>query len=173
MWIFTRGLPQDHWIFAPRAPVPAPGGGYGWLPHEEGWPGLADFQDIAGKLASALQQWARDAQAPSEPFDIIGFSQGAAMAYALAAYFPQQVNQVVALAGFLPPDAALSGRYSLLSGKKIYVAHGTKDQTIPVHKAQEAVQVLQSVGAEVLYCESSAGHKLSMNCLKGLEAFLA
>lgn len=134
---------------------------------------LADFQDIAGKLVSSLQRWARDVQAPSEPFDIIGFSQGAAMAYALAAYYPQQVNRVIALAGFLPQDEIMPGRYRVLSGKKIYVAHGTRDRTVPVQKAQEAVHILQASGAQVTYCEGNAGHKLSANCLKGLEIFLA
>lgn len=173
MWIFTRGLQRHHWIFAPRAPVQAPEGGYGWLPNEGSWPELADFQDTAGKLLSALQRWARDVQAPGDPFDVMGFSQGAAMAYALAAYYPQQINRLVALSGFLPLDELMPGRYSALSGKKIYVAHGIKDRTVPVQKAQEAVQVLRAAGARVTYCEGNASHKLSAKCLKGLEVFLA
>ena len=102
----------------------------------------------------------------------MGFSQGAAMAYALAAYYPQMVKRLVALAGFLPPDETMPGRYTALQGKKIYIAHGTQDDTVPVAMAQECKKTLESVGADVTYCESDVVHKLSAPCLKGLESFL-
>ncbi len=172
MWIFTRNLPGNYWLFAPRAPIPADEGGYGWIPHEGGWPELADFRGIAEALLDAFRHWAGRVHAPREPFDVMGFSQGAAMAYALAAYYPHQINRLVALAGFLPPDDPMPGRYSALNGKKIYIAHGVKDETVPVEFAQQAVRTLQSVGAQVTYCESDVGHKLSADCLRGLEKFL-
>jgi phospholipase/carboxylesterase len=173
MWIFTRNLTENYWIFAPRAPVPAPEGGYGWVPREQDWPELAEFQGISDALLDAFRHWASRVHAPRDHFDVMGFSQGAAMAYALAAYHPQPVNRVVALAGFLPPVDSLPGRYSELHGKKVYVAHGTQDETVPVGMAQEAVRTLQSVDAQVTYCESDVGHKLSAGCLRGLEGFLA
>lgn len=172
MWVFTRNLPENYWIFAPRAPVPAVDGGYGWLPREEGFPNLADFQGIADALLDAFRHWANRVHAPRDPFDVMGFSQGAAMAYALAAYHPLPVKHLVALAGFLPPDNPMPGRYSELRGKKIYIAHGTQDETVPVTLAQEAKRTLQAAGADVTYCESEVGHKLSAECLKGLEEFL-
>ncbi len=173
MWIFTRGVPASYWIFAPRAPVQAPEGGYGWVLREDGWPRLDQFKDVAGTLLASFRRWAVDRDAPQEPFDVMGFSQGAAMAYALAAYYPQQVNRIIALAGFLPNGETLPGSYRGLGGKKIYIAHGVKDETVPVQMAQQAVRNLQAVGAQVTYCESEVGHKLSINCLRGLETFLA
>lgn len=173
MWIFTRNFPGNTWMFSPRAPVHSPDGGYGWLPHAQGkWPALQDFAGVAGDLYAGFRTWSAGVHAPVEPLDVMGFSQGAAMAYALAAYYPEQIHSVIALAGFLPPDADTPGRYRALSGKKIYIAHGTKDETVPVLYAQEAVKSLQAVGAQVTYCESDAGHKLSAACFKGLENFL-
>lgn len=172
MWIFARGVPDNTWIFAPRAPVRAPGGGYGWLPHEETWPKLAEFQAVAGELMLAFNRWADDMQAPRAPVDIMGFSQGAAMAYALAAFYPQQVNRVMALAGYLPAEDTLPGGYNALRGKQIFIAHGSKDKTIPVHFARDAAHILEGAGAEVTYCESEVGHKLSANCLNQLGDFL-
>ncbi len=172
MWIFTRNLPENYWIFAPRGPVPALEGGYGWLPREEDLPQLGDFPGISDALLDAFRHWAARVRAPREPFDVMGFSQGAMMTYALAALHPQQINRLVALAGLLPLDQPMPGRYTALHGKKVYVAHGTQDDTVPINMAQEAVQTLQSVGAEVTYCESDTGHKLSLDCLRGLEGFL-
>lgn len=94
------------------------------------------------------------------------------MAYALAAFYPQRVHRVIALAGFLPLEETLPGRYAAARGKKIYVAHGTQDETVPVSLAQEAVRTLQDAGAEVVYCESEVGHKLSAPCLRGLTQFV-
>lgn len=172
MWVFTRNLPGNYWILSPRGPVQAPEKGYGWLPNHGILPTLQDFKPVAQSLIQAVQHWQSDLRIPAQPFSVMGFSQGAAMAYALAAFYPQSVNQVIALAGFLPQDDPMPGHYSGLNGKKVYIAHGTQDDTVPVTLAREAVQTLQAVGADVSYCESEVGHKLSLSCLKGLDHFM-
>lgn len=172
MWIFARNLHENAWIFAPRGPIHSQGGGYGWLPRENGWPPLADFAPAAEALITEIRHLTADVHAPQGPFDLMGFSQGAAMAYAVAALYPQQVRRVVALAGFLPQDDPKPGRYSALRGKQFYIAHGTQDDTVPIEMAQEAVRFLQPLGVQVTYCESDVGHKLSASCLRGLEVFL-
>lgn len=171
MWIFAHSLPRDAWLFAPRAPLSAPGGGFSWLARTGEWPTLEDFSSSAADLIEAFSRWSAQTGAPGESFDVMGFSQGAALSYALAAFYPQRVNRVIALAGFLPIEDPLPGRYSSLNGKKVYIAHGAKDATVPVEKARQAVSVLQTAGCDVTYCESEVGHKLSAACLKGLEAF--
>lgn len=172
MWIFTHNLPKNTWIFSPRAPVASTVSGYEWLPPSEGWPRLPDFEEVAGKLLAEFLHWVDSAGAPTDQVDVMGFSQGAAMAYALAALYPRHIQRVVALAGFLPAEDPAPGRYAALQGKKIYVAHGSKDLTVPVQKAQEAVRILETAGADVDYCESDVGHKLSAPCLRGLKEFL-
>jgi len=179
MWIFARKLAKHRWVLAPRGPVSAPEGGFGWLPHRTAggeWPILADFQTAADQVMAALPGWLEQAGVPravqEKPLDLMGFSQGAAMALALAAFYPRQVERVAALAGFLPAPAGAVA-LTVFSGKKIYIAHGTQDETVPVSMAQESARILQSAGAQVTYCESDAGHKLSLSCAKGLEAFLS
>lgn len=174
MWIFTNNLPEDYWLFAPRGPVELPGGGsgYGWLPHGERLPTLEDFTKPASALMDAFQHWKTETGADIAQLDVMGFSQGAGLAYALAALYPQRIQRVIALAGFLPAEIPLPGRYQVMHGKQVYVAHGTQDETIPVEKAQQAVRTLQEAGAHVTYCESDAGHKLSAACLRGLNTFI-
>ena len=172
MWIFTHNLPHNPWIFSPRAPVTSAEGGYAWLPPGEGWPRLANFEEVAGKLLAEFHYWANGAGAPTDQVDVMGFSQGAAMAYALAALYPRQIQRVIALAGFLPAEDNAPGRYTALQGKKVYVAHGSKDLIVPVQKALEAVRTLEAAGADIAYCESDVGHKLSAPCLRGLKEFL-
>lgn len=171
MWIFTRSLPDNLWILAPRGPVKAPENGYGWLPHHTGLPGLQEFEPVAHTLHQAVHRWMTDLHIADQPINIMGFSQGAAMAYALTAFYPQQVDRLIALAGFLPEDETTPGRYTALSGKQVYIAHGTLDDTIPVAFAHEAIKTLKLAGADVTYCESEVGHKMGAGCLKGLTEF--
>lgn len=171
MWIFAGKIPANSWIFAPRGPIQSSPTGYGWTPHADGLPGLEAFAGPAAALMGAFHSWRLQTGAPEEPPDVMGFSQGAAMAYALAAYYPDQVGRVIALAGYLPEAPEMPGRYAALRGKKIYIAHGTLDETIPVQLAQSAAQTLEEAGALVTYCQSEIGHKLSASCLKGLGVF--
>ena len=178
MWVFTRKLTGQYWMFAPRGPVKAPEGGFGWEKHTEpGLPEMVDFQPNAVRILQAMPGWVRQAGAPddilSRPFHVMGFSQGAAMAYTLTAQHPNRVGRMAALAGFLPTAPSQPNLLTSFKGKQIYIAHGSQDETIPVETAREAVQVLEANGAQVTYCESEIGHKLSVSCLKGLEEFFS
>ena len=172
MWIFTHNLPENYWILAPRGPVQASEKGYGWLPDQDKRPDLDDFNDVTRSFMQVMQRWVQDFHLPTQPFSVMGFSQGAAMAYALTASYPRQVDRLIALAGFLPRDRTMPGRYAALKGKKVFIAHGSKDETVPVTLARETVQTLQAIGADVTYCESDVGHKLSAGCLRGLRDFM-
>jgi phospholipase/carboxylesterase len=172
MWIFTQKLPPNYWLLAPRAPVELEPGSYAWVPESDHLSRYHELQQPARNLKVAYEQWTLETGAPSESVDVMGFSQGAAMAYTLAAEYPQWVNRVIALAGFLPSVEAMPGPYAALRGKRIYIAHGARDETIPVENAQTAARELNQVGADVTYCESDVGHKMSADCLRGLAEFM-
>lgn len=169
MWVFARTLPNHSWLFAPRAPLPADDG-FSWVPRTQGWPTFADFAEPCDALIEALERWTQRTSGPAPVVDVIGFSQGAALAYVLAALHPEKVGRVLALAGFLP-HASAPDAYAALRGKQIFIAHGTRDETIPVRHAEEAVQTLDALGADVHYCYSEVGHKLGANCMKSIETF--
>jgi predicted esterase len=59
-----------------------------------------------------------------------------------------------------------------LSGKRIFISHGRQDDLIPLQQARRAYSVLKAAGAEIVYCESNTGHKVSKQCLKEMEVFL-
>jgi predicted esterase len=76
------------------------------------------------------------------------------------------------LAGFVPSgmDSYIQNR--ALSGKHIFVAHGTQDEMVPIDRARASIQLLEQAGASITYCEDEVGHKLSSNCLRSLEDYL-
>lgn len=173
MWIFANKFPADYWIVAPRAPHLAPQGGYSWSMPGAGWPSVDLLRASAAALLDLLETWPRANSLDGSSVDVIGFSQGAAMAFALALLYPARVQKMAVLAGFAPDGAEQVLAPGRFNGKKLFVAHGAKDDKVPLAQARRTVQLLEQAGAQVDYCESNMAHKLSVDCLKALEAYLS
>jgi phospholipase/carboxylesterase len=174
MWIFASRLPKEFLLLAPRGLYTTPLGGYGWheMADQKTWPQIADFQPAIEELFKLMSLWPEQGpEADFSRFRIAGFSQGGALAYSIAILHPQKVISVAGLASFLPDGAASFLHPTHLRGMPVFVSHGTKDKLVPVARARQAVQQLDRSGAEVHYCESDVGHKLSADCFRGMEAF--
>jgi phospholipase/carboxylesterase len=172
MWLFTRNIQEQYAILLPRAPHLAPEGGYTWRQVQAGnWglPSLEDLRPSAEAVIEFIHDWSTNSGVDVSTFDVTGFSQGAAMAYALALLFPGRVERVATLSGFLP--AVSDGRLALLAGKRIFISHGRSDEMIPVERARQVRVLLEQAGAQVTYCETDGGHKVGKECLKGIESF--
>ena len=102
---------------------------------------------------------------------LLGFSQGAALAYSMAMMYPERIASLAGLSGFLPDGASTWLGSERLKGLPIFIAHGSEDERVPVDKARMSVGLLEKAGAKVNYCEDNVGHKLSAKCFRGLEAF--
>jgi len=175
MWIFTRNFPADYWILAPRAPNAAEPQGYSWrAPAARGsWPTVDLFRPSIDGLVELLEKWALANGLDGATVDVAGFSQGAALTLTLVALYPARVRKMGILAGFAPQGVEQILAPGLLNGKNIFLAHGTLDEMVPIAMARHAIQLLENAGAKVSYCESEVGHKLSADCLKALEIYLA
>lgn len=179
MWVFTSRLPKEYLLLSPRGLFPVPQGGYGWHPHLYGiWPGVEDFRPAVDALLGLLadlsqgaegQEWANEAD--FSRISLMGFSQGAALSFALALLHPDRVQRVAGLSGFLPSDTEKLIASHPLQGMPIFIAHGERDETVPVERARRAVEILEAAGAQVVYCEDDVGHKLSATCFRSMEEF--
>jgi len=176
MWVFARNFPTDYWILAPRAPHPAAQGGYSWrAPRADssGRPSLEDLRESAGALIRLVDAYAAKSQVDASRFDVMGFSQGAALSNALACLHPHRVRRAGILAGFMPSGMEEIIAKKPLAGKQMFVAHGTQDNLVPIDRARASMALLEQAGARLTYCESEVGHKVSADCLRGLETFFA
>ncbi len=170
MWVFTSRLPDKRLLIAPRGLYPAPQGGYAWHAVLNGWPRLEHFYPAV----EALDEWLTQARFPAADFSelhLVGFSQGAALAYAFTLSHPERVASLSALSGFLPEGILLERSSRRLTGLPVFITHGTKDVLVPVDRARKAVETFDLAGAEVTYCEHDVGHKLNASCFRGLEVF--
>jgi phospholipase/carboxylesterase len=176
MWVFARNFPTDYRILAPRGLHPAPQGGYSWRPLREGTfgrPSLDDLRDSAEALVRLVDAYAAQGPMDARQFDVMGFSQGAALSNVLNCLHPNRVRKVGILAGFMPSGMEEIVAQKPLAGKRVFVAHGTQDNLVPIDRARASMSLLEQAGAAVTYCESEVGHKVSADCLRGLESFFA
>jgi phospholipase/carboxylesterase len=177
MWIFTNKIPGNMWIVAPRAPHAAKEGGYSWRPPrslqdgDRGLPTLSDLKPAADSLIRLVDNVSVSVGVNATQFDVAGFSQGGALTNVLTLLHPQRIRKAAVLAGFMPGGTDdLVGR-RVLAGKHFFVAHGLKDELVPFERARGSIELLEKAGAQVTFCEADVGHKVSADCLHGLETF--
>ena len=182
MWVFTRALSPKYWMIAPRgrreaAPYgihAAAPGGFTWRGGQPitGLPTFDDLQESAEALIHLVDEYSASIKINAAQFDVMGFSQGAALANILGMYYPQRIRKMGVLAGFVPAGMEALIKQKPLTGKNIFVAHGAQDQMVPIDYARASVSLLEQAGARIVYCEDDVAHKLSANCLRALETYL-
>lgn len=174
MWVFVRNFSKQYWMIAPRALHPAQPFGYTWRHTarvDSERPSLDDLHPAADVLIQLLDAYAVDNHFAFQEFDVLGFSQGAALANTLALLYPERIGRVGILAGFMPSGSGSYLNKATLKGKPFFVAHGTLDETVKIEQARQSVHLLTLAGADVTFCEDEVGHKLSAKCLRELERF--
>lgn len=177
MWVFARNLSPDYWILAPRAPFRAEGGGYSWRERFDssqfGHPSVEQLRPNAEGLIRLVDEYSASAEIDAGTFDVMGFSQGAVMSNVLTFLYPHRIRRAAILAGFVPDGLDELAPQRPLQDKPFFVTHGTKDDTVNIERARRSIAILERAGAQVTYCEDDVGHKVSMNCLRALNDFLA
>ena len=178
MWTFLRNCSSDYAIIAPRAPylAPAEKGGYSWReikPRTWGSPTLDELHFAANRLVTLVAKWSASVKIASPTFDIVGFSQGGALATTIAALHPARLGKVAILSGFVPSgvDALLCP--NLLDEIRFFWAHGTKDEMISIERGRTSIESLQKAGADVHLCEADVGHRVGKDCRRALNVFLS
>lgn len=160
LFSFSEELPDAMRIISVRAPHSIGFGGYAWYAinfdaDENKFSDLDQARESLieiEKLITELQQQYN----PSKVF-LLGFSQGAILSYAFSLNYPNRVNHVVALSGYLINDLIPTEINSQIE-TDYYSSHGIVDQVIPVEWARKAPQYLKSQGLQCNYSEYPVGH---------------
>ena len=176
MWVFARDMPSDYWMVAPRAPHFTEPSGFSWRPHLPGTfgrPSLEQLRPSAEALINLIDVYSASAGIEVKSFDVMGFSQGAAISNLLAFLYPQRIRKTGILAGFVPSGLEELVPQRPLLGKPFFVTHGTKDEMVTIDRARASIALLEQAGAQVTYCEDEVGHKVSVTCLRALREFFA
>jgi len=161
----------------PRAPWTFPGqpGAHWYRVRRVGFPDEETFCSTYPRLAAWLDALPDALGVPWERTVLGGFSQGAAMSFALGlgAGRPEPAG-ILALSGFLPEVPGFEPDLSRREGFAVALGHGAADAVIPVDFARAARERLTAAGADVLYRETPGmGHTIDPGFVPELRDWLA
>ena len=162
LFSFAEELPEELLIVSAQAPYEMGYGAYAWY--------AINFDDVKGKFSDLKQAKTSIVKIadfideiktkyntnPDKTF-LLGFSQGAILSYSLSFMYPNKVNYVVALSGYINQDM-IPKKISKEIKTEYYCSHGTVDQVLPVDWARKSKPFLDNLGLENAYSEYNVGH---------------
>jgi phospholipase/carboxylesterase len=173
MWIFSKVIPDGWIVVAPRGIKPDPGGGYAWHPRKrDEWPPLSMFDAAVASLTHFIRALPELYNADPGQLYLMGFSQGAAVAYAVAMGYPGLVKGIVGLVGFVPVNSYAAEETTAMKDLPIFMAVGVDDPYIPLDRTQSCAETLRKSGALLAYHEYQTGHRLNAKGMRDLEGWL-
>ncbi len=186
MWPFAKLFRSlSPVILSPQASFSDPRGGFSWwdtwTPKEQ-----ESREARVAKIQLAVEKLKDFVNASSEVYPIdrervvtVGFSQGASLIASAALKYPTLFSAVAILAGFVPSVVVEEPSFisnSLTSGEAelppIFIAHGTRDEIVPLDRAQAAKSLFEKLGAQVEFHTDETGHKIGSAGSKALENWI-
>lgn len=167
LFSFASELPDNYYIVSARAPFDMMYGSYAWY--------AINFDEDENKFSDLVQaRQSRDlivdfideiiAKYPidANKVTLIGFSQGSILSYAVALSYPEKVQKLVAMSGYLNTEIAIENyTKNDFSNLSVFASHGTVDQVIPVDWARKTEPILKELGISIVYKEYPIGHGVS------------
>ncbi|MEO8408671.1 MAG: alpha/beta hydrolase [Oxalobacteraceae bacterium] len=96
---------------------------------------------------------------PAHRIILAGFSQGCAMALQTGLRHPEQLAGLLCLSGYVPLHAAIAAeRHAANQHTPIFIAHGRADPVIPIQRAEQSRDLLQSLGFALEWHEYMMQH---------------
>lgn len=170
-------LPDTYHIISFRAPT-ALGPGYTWydLDTSDGLhnsqPDPEDFDRATTLVTDSIDAAITSFDIDTDHHGLLGFSQGAIMAFALLLDNPEQFAWVAGLHGYLP-DQYADHSPDTPTTTPVFIAAGDTDQVIPATRAIDAADRLQSLGFPVTVDTYATGHGIGQDELEDLIEFVS
>ena len=178
LFSFATELPEDYYVISARAPYDLQYGSYAWYAinfdadenkfsdHHQ----AMESRDLIAKFIDELIQ-----NYPIDPKQVtlLGFSQGTILSYSIALSYPEKVQRVIALSGYLNEEIIDPNyRNHNFSNLQMFVSHGLVDQVIPISWAKKAPILLESLKIPTVYKEYQVGHGVAPQNFADLKSWL-
>ncbi|SFN65212.1 phospholipase/carboxylesterase [Bizionia echini] len=164
LYSFASELPEELFIISLRAPQAMQPYGNAWyainFDAEKGkWSDDEQAKESRDQISEFIDYACETYPVNKDNVNLLGFSQGTILSYAVALTYPEKVKNVIALSGYINPNIIpenpLEKDYSNLD---FYCSHGSADQVIPVDWARQAPKFLNSLNIKNQYAEFPVGH---------------
>ncbi|MGJ5640722.1 alpha/beta hydrolase [Formosa sp. S-31] len=164
LYSFASELPEELYIISVRAPYPMQPYGNAWyainFDAEKGkWNDNEQARQSRDLIVTFLDEVINSYPVNPDNVTLLGFSQGSILSYAVALTYPEKVNNIIALSGYINtdiiPDNHNPEDYSHLH---FFCSHGNVDQVIPVEWARQSPELLKALHIKYEYHEYPVGH---------------
>jgi len=167
-------FPDNYYIISARAPFNVQFGGFSWydifLDFENNK--ISDDQqawDSVLKLSEFTDDLIEKYNLDKDNFNLLGFSQGAILSYALALNYPEKYHKIMALSGYINENIMpVQENVSKFKKLNFFVSHGKNDDVIPIDVARKTPLYLQEKNVKHIYNEYVMGHTINDKCLQDL-----
>lgn len=164
LFSFASELPEELFVISARAPYPMQPYGNAWYAinfdaEMNKWNDNEQALKSRDLIAKFIDEVKETYPINKDSVTLLGFSQGTILCYAVALTYPEKINNIIALSGYISPemlpDDLETKDYARLS---FYCSHGSVDQVIPVEWARKAPQFLNGLSIKNTYSEFPTGH---------------
>ena len=140
--------------------------------------GVFDIEDLkfrTHELADFVVEAAREYGFDSSQVYALGFSNGANIASSLLFLRPEILAGGAILRGMVPFDMDKGELEKLpdLTGKKVFLANGTRDPMVPLENAKKLAMMYKNAGATVTHELNPASHGLIQSDLQSMKHWFA
>ena len=162
LFSFAEELPEDLLIVSAQAPCTMGNGAYAWyainFDNVNGkFSDLKQAKESIDKIAVFIDEIKEKYQTNYNKTFLLGFSQGAILSYSLSFFYPNKVQNVIALSGYINIEV-LPENISKEIKTDYYCSHGSVDQVLPVDWARKSKPFLDNLGLQNVYSEYPVGH---------------
>lgn len=164
LFSFATELPDEYYIISARAPYDLQYGSYAWyaINFDADQNKFSDNDQARisrDKIAQFIDELTANYPIDANDVNLVGFSQGSILSYAVALSYPEKVNKVVAMSGYLNLEITAEDYLkNNLTKLKIFASHGTVDQVISIDWARKTPAILEKLGVAITYKEYPVGH---------------
>jgi phospholipase/carboxylesterase len=178
----TSDLEKKFLTISLQAPIELTWGGYAWYHLEQTVEGLrgddATRHESEKLLLNNLPQILNENNADPSNIYLMGFSQGAAMAYSLIGKYDlgsygMNVHAVIAMSGYIPNDIEKDLQSKKLQGLPVFISHGEYDDLISPQSLKKAERVLKDAGASVTAKLYLTGHGITEDTISDINQWLS
>ena len=167
LFSFASEFPDHYYVISARAPYDLQYGSYAWYAinfdaDQKKFTDTKQAKKSRDLIADFIDELLAQYPINANDVNLVGFSQGCILSYAIALSYPEKINRAILLGGYLDTEIATKGfENNNFKNLKIFASHGTADQVVSVLWARQAKPILDQLQIENIYTEYPIGHGIS------------
>jgi phospholipase/carboxylesterase len=139
---------------------------YSWGPEGNDDPLVEEY------IFRAIEQTCRSLHIHSERIYLVGFREGAAVAYRLGLQYPNRFAGLIALNGNLPRHGAPRLRLPDVRGLRLLIGHGIANAIVPMSMARQDYRLFYTAGLDVCFRSYTTTHKIHAEMLRDVDRWI-